>query len=132
MSDPRLDQLDPRIHLKVAAVLSDLAGHGWKPKIAEAYRTVASQRRKKAAGTSTVDWSFHNHTIHGKPAALASDIVDERYLWNIPQDHQFWKDLGSSAKAHGLKWGGDWNRFPDVAHIEYAGLSLAQAKRESS
>ena len=68
---------------------------------------------------------------HDQPAALAADIVDRRYLWNIPQNHQFWRHLGSSARAHGLTWGGDWKRFPDGAHVETKALTLAQARKET-
>lgn len=127
-----LRKLDPRIRAKVAAVLSDLSGHGWQPLIVSSYRSVAEQAALKAAGRSTVSFSFHNHAQGGIPAALAADIVDARYLWTIPQGHQYWRHLGSSARAHGMTWGGDWKRFPDVAHIEIKGISLAQAKRETN
>ena len=124
-----LARLDPRIRAKVAAVLTDLRGHGLDPVIAQSWRSVAEQQRLKAMGRSTVSWSFHNHTRGGKPAALAADIVDRRLGWGAPET--FWQLLGRSARAHGLTWGGDWKRFRDVAHVEIRGLTLAQARRES-
>jgi peptidoglycan L-alanyl-D-glutamate endopeptidase CwlK len=126
-----LARIDHRIRPKIAAILKDLEGHGWQPRIASSYRSLAEQQALKDAGRSTVSFSFHNHTYKGLPAALAADIIDRRYGWSIPQGHQFWRHLGSSARAHGLTWGGDWKRFPDVAHVEIKGLTLAQAKRET-
>jgi hypothetical protein len=35
----------------------------------------------------------------------------------VPDDSQFWKDLGHLAKQHGCVWGGDWD-FKDLGHIE--------------
>lgn len=124
-----LANLDERIRAKVAAILSDLRGHGLDPVIAQSWRSTAAQARLKREGRSTVSWSFHNHKLGGRPAALAADIVDRRLGWNVGQT--FWTLLGRSARAHGLTWGGNWKRFKDVAHVEIRGLSLAQAKRES-
>ena len=124
-----LARLDPRIRAKVAAVLTDLRGHGLDPVIAQSWRSVDEQKRLKAAGRSTVSWSFHCHAMNGVPAALAADIVDRRLGWGAPET--FWQLLGRSARAHGLTWGGDWKRFRDVAHVETGSMTLAQARRES-
>jgi hypothetical protein len=126
-----LARLDPRIREKVAAILSDLRGHGWRPIIASSYRSMEEQTRLKAAGRSTVSFSYHNHSLSGRPAALAADIIDSRYAWAIPQSHLFWRHLGSSARAHGLTWGGNWRKFRDVAHVETRVITLAQARRET-
>lgn len=125
-----LARIDVRIRAKVAAILSDLRGHGLEPMIAQSWRSVAVQKQLKAQGRSTVSWSFHNATKGGKPAALAADIVDRRLGWSASQD--FWQKLGSSARAHNLTWGGDWRRFRDVAHVEINTLTLAQARRQST
>lgn len=125
-----LASLDIRIRAKVAAILSDLRGHGLDPVIAQSWRSTKEQAALKANGRSTVSWSFHNATIRGKPAALAADIVDRKLFWGASQD--FWRKLGSSAKAHNLTWGGNWKRFRDVAHVEIKGLTLPQARRQST
>lgn len=113
------------------AVLKDLRGHGWRPIIATSWRDPAEQAQKYKQGLSKVRWGFHCFTRSGKPSALAADIVDSRYLWGIPQSHEFWRDLGSSAKAHGLGWGGDW-KWRDVGHVEVKGLSVSQARKAST
>jgi len=130
-NEEHLTRVDPRIRAKVEAVLRDLRGHGWQPQIATSWRSLEEQRAKKAQGRSLVSWSYHNNLRGGQPSALAVDIIDRRYAWGIPQDHQFWRDLGSSAEAHGMTWGGRWKRLPDVAHIEVRGISLSQARRAS-
>lgn len=116
---------------KVRAVLRDLQGHGWKPLIAEGLRTLEQQRAKVQAGYSKTMNSKHLKQADGY--GHAADIVDARYLWNdnsffyklfrcptckVPgfRDH-----LGSSARAHNLRWGGTWKsygKYGDWAHVE--------------
>lgn len=116
-----LKQLHPVFRPKVIAVISDLEGHGWRPLIPKdsGWRSRARQAELKAEGHSTVTFSFHcAFEPGGIPASLAADVVDERHLWDLPDDHLYWKHLGSSARAHKLIWGGAWRNFPDRAHIQ--------------
>lgn len=128
--DEHIQRIDPRIREKAKAVLRDLAGHGWQPVIASSWRSIEEQKEKVKDGYSNIYFSYHCHTLNGKKAALAFDVIDRRWGWGISQDHLFWKHLGSSLKAHGMEWGGDW-RKKDVAHGQVKGISLAQAKKES-
>lgn len=114
----QLAELHPAMHPKVAAVLKDLAGHGWLPYIADAWRSPDEQLRKFKVGHSKVRWGFHNATApDGTPEALAADIVDARWGWDSPE--KFWEQLGSSVKAHGMTWGGSWKTFVDKAHVQF-------------
>jgi hypothetical protein len=96
---------------KVGQIMIELKQKGWKPKINEQFRSVKRQKELVKKGFSTTMRSKHL-------CGLAVDIIDKRYLWNIPIKHQFWKDLGTAARKYGLTWGGDWRRFVDVAHVE--------------
>jgi hypothetical protein len=124
VSDPKLTNekriltLHPKLRTKVRKVLEGLKARGYQPLVASAYRSPEEQLRIYRQGRSTVRFSYHCAQEKGQPAALAADIVDARYLWNVPQDHAFWKALGHLARAQGLVWGGDWRTFPDVAHLQ--------------
>ena len=83
--------------------------------------------------------------------------VDDDSGWDAPP--RFWLTLGYAAKAQGLRWGGYWGlssarktgleaalpsvknsakvsasvKFGwDVAHVEIAGISVAEARRQST
>lgn len=119
-SERLLGSVHPTLAGKVRKVLKELEAAGWQPVVAEAYRTAAEQAQKLRDGYSQVAFSFHNATRNGQPCALAVDIVDARYDWNIPQNHHFWSALGARGKAHGCVWGGDW-KMRDVAHLQLLG-----------
>jgi peptidoglycan L-alanyl-D-glutamate endopeptidase CwlK len=147
-----LQRINPRLRPKIAAVISDLEGHGDQPLIdSGVYRSPAEQMQKFRAGFSKVRWSFHNATSKtGAPDSLAVDITDARYGWDSPQS--FWLRLAASAQAHGLECGIYWglkahqraaitnaiaaqNWTPgnislgwDTAHLQVKGISLRQAK----
>lgn len=92
---------------KVAAVLSDLEGKGWRPFIdVGVYRTPAEQMKKFRQGVSKVTWSFHNATNKdGTPGSLAADIVDTHWGWSNKCPTRYWLQIAASAKAHGLETG---------------------------
>lgn len=104
MADAKLLQLTQagNFRAKVAAVLSDVAGRGQVPKIAEALRTPARQRELVRKGFSKTLKSLH---LAGKDGlARAADVVDAEVGWNAHK--RFWLLLGSSCMAHEVGWGG--------------------------
>jgi hypothetical protein len=127
-----LNSLQPKFKPIVLEILTRLEAKGWQPIVAEGLRTVEQQREKVRLGYSQTMNSYHL-------TGMAADIVDKRYLWNIPLSHQYWKDQGEVvlelAKTNpGLRWGGVWavgkmqrfvdyllgktKYFVDVAHVE--------------
>lgn len=89
---------------KVGAILADLEGHGWRPRIQEAWRSAADQATAYRSGRSKLRWGFHCATANdGRAEALAADIVDD----NRPYDETrpFLLQLAASAAAHGLETG---------------------------
>jgi hypothetical protein len=154
----RLQELNPYMRPKVAAVVSDLERHGLKPLIDGAiFRTPAEQAALVRKGHSKVLYSYHNaNTCDGrarpcspKADSLAADIVDGQLFWSAGTP--FWLKLASSAQSHdldsGIYWGlsearrkmlrdviesKQWNAQPrlgwDTAHVQVRGLSLVQAK----
>lgn len=58
-------------------------------------------------------------TPHGHAGALDLAPYDEKKrapMWS-GADHLF-AAIGAAAKARGLKWGGDWQSFKDLPHVE--------------
>lgn len=109
-----LAELDSDFASKIVRVLEVLRTKGWKARVAEGRRTVQHQQKKVADKVSKTMKSLH---LCGK----AADIIDSRYAWDVGKGHAFWQDLATAAKAEGLVWGGDWQDFEDVAHVEAAG-----------
>lgn len=126
-----IDSLQPDFKPIVEEMIAKLKEKGWQPYVAEGRRTIEEQKEKVRRGYSTTMNSYHL-------SGFAADIVDKRYLWDIPLSHQYWKDQGSiveelAKKYPGLRWGGDWGKgyqryldyisgktkyFVDVAHVE--------------
>lgn len=126
------ESLDPKFKPIVLEILKRLEAKGWQPIVAEGRRTIAQQRHKVARGVSQTMNSYHL-------SGMAADIVDKRYMWNIPLSHKYWMDQGEivldlARTNKGLYWGGVWKvgvmqrfldylkgktkYFADVAHCE--------------
>ncbi len=100
----KLLELNVWFRPKVAAILRDLEGHGWRPRIQEAWRSQADQLAAYNAGRSKVKWGYHNATRpDGLPDALAADIVLDDHPYE--EHREFLLKLYSSARAHGLETG---------------------------
>jgi peptidoglycan hydrolase-like protein with peptidoglycan-binding domain len=132
--DKKLLSMEQIFRGKVQTVLESLRKEGFQPHIVYGWRSVAVQQRLVAEGKSKVRFSFHNgQKPDGTPKAYAADIIDKRWSWEkAAETNGFWDALGKAAKDVGLVWGGDWNDFRDVAHIQGRQNSeLATVKRES-
>lgn len=122
--------LAPKFYAKVQLVITDLRAWGYDPIVFETLRTEARQSflygfgRRYDDGRGIVthsqsaedSWHFYG---------LATDIVDRVKLWSAPSD--FWHVYGTSARRHGLVWGGDWSgdwssadeKFVDRPHCQW-------------
>lgn len=107
-----LAQCDPAFRSRLVAVLGVMRARGHQPVVIDTWRTLTKQAELYAQGASKVTFSFHNAVDdQARPAALAADLYDAR--WNSFDDEdraEFYADLGTIAKAHGMSWGGDWAR----------------------
>ena len=132
--EKKLASLEPRLRSLVPPILEKLRAQGFQPKIFFGWRSVEVQREIVARGDSKVLFSFHNaQKPDGTPNAYAADIVDARWGWEpAAAQNGFWVALGAAAKSYGLVWGGDWQSFKDVAHIQSRQNSeLGATKKES-
>ncbi|WP_309721543.1 hypothetical protein [Armatimonas sp.] len=146
----RLTECNPIFRRKVAAILSDLEGHGWRPRIQEAWRSPARQKQLLADGFTKVRWGMHNATTEdGNPDSLAVDILDDGQP--NKESSKFLLMLAASAKSHGcvtgIAWGlGQEDRDTirsaiasrdfeakveigwDPCHVQIGGISVREAR----
>lgn len=107
-----LARCDPAFRSHLVAVLVAMRARGHQPVMIYTWRTLAEQAELYRKGASKVMFSFHNAlNEQGQPAALAADIYDARWrTFDDEERAEFYVELGTIAKAHGLAWGGDWAR----------------------
>lgn len=143
---------DPRVHPtareKFKAVLKDVRGHGLPLFVWEVYRSREQQRALYAQGRTNAELLKVGYTpeeiaryraqgyLASKP--VVTKILNPRYhgtgramdccwliqgklSWNAPAE--WWQKYGSAAKAHGLKWGGDW-KMKDYAHVQWEKMKV--------
>ena len=68
----RLKQLFPTFAARVAAVIAELEDEGWRPRIQDAWRSIAAQESAYTTGHSKLKFGFHNVTgADDRPEALA-------------------------------------------------------------
>ncbi len=133
--DKKLLSLNPQFRIKVKTLLQKLKKRGFQPTIFYGWRSQEVQLQLYARKRSKIKFSFHNATYkNGTPNALATDIIDSRYLCSSRNEtKEFWQALGEEANKLDLTWGGSWVSFKDFAHVQmFSNLKLATIKNESS
>jgi len=128
-----MDGLAPFFREAVERVVADLKAWDYTPQVFETLRTTERQQFLYGFGRTYDDGRgivTHSQTAddtwHGY--GLAVDIICARMKWNAPLN--FWHVLGTSARRHGLVWGGDWNtdwsisdeKFMDRPHIQWGAM----------
>lgn len=119
-----LAQIHAPVRAQFKAVITDLEGHGIRPRIQCAWRSIRDQVAAVKSGASRVTWGYHcAMDAHGAPDALAADMLDD----DAPTapSARYLKRLRSAARAHGLDAPIDW----DPCHVQVTGLSIAAARR---
>ncbi len=104
----KLLELAPTMRPRIAAVIADLEGHGFRPRIQEAWRSPAKQLAAFRSKRSQRRFGFHNVTNKdGTPAALAVDLLDDDAP--LAPSTKYILMLAASARSHrcqtGLAWG---------------------------
>lgn len=126
---------------KMKAVLADIRGHSGQWYVTCAYRSKAEQRFLYSKGRSTpklreagfTDDEIKAYRERGSTASggRVTNVLDSKHCHGVACDvvpiingkieydapADVWALVGSSAKAHGLVWGGDW-KMRDMPHCE--------------
>lgn len=128
--DRSLFHLYPEFSEHVKLILAEM--NGWCVKhwpghtaaVAEGFRTTERQQELYAQGRSKPGSIVTHKNGTTNPSnhqtGLAVDVVGygtEGFTWSCPPE--FWVYLGHCARSHGLEWGGDWESFKDLPHIEH-------------
>src|SRR5512147_754551 len=77
----RLQELYPYFRIRVQAVLQEMETAGYRPRIQDAWRSPEDQLKAYRAGTSKVQFGFHNVTgANSLKESLAADILDDDHV----------------------------------------------------
>jgi hypothetical protein len=100
----RLAECFPTFSKRVAKVIKDMEGLGFRPRIQDAHRTIADQLIAFNGGFSDVKFGFHNVTgANGKPESLAVDLLDDDSP--LAPGRKYVITLASVAQKQGLHSG---------------------------
>lgn len=147
----RLGECFPAFAKRVAKVIKEMEDAGFRPRIQDAHRTIADQKKAFDNGFSDVLFGFHNVTgAGGKPESLAVDLLDDDHplspgrkyvitLASIAQKNKLHSGiffrLKTAAERKALQDAIDSLNFSltvrigfDPTHLEPTGLTIAQAK----
>jgi len=146
----RLQELYPSVRIRIEAVLKEMEAAGCRPRIQDAWRSPEDQLKAYKAGTSHVEFGFHNVTgANGVKEALAADILDDNRPLGAKTDYML--RLAAAAERNGLTTGVRWGltdtyskaiddaiaaqtwTIPihvgwDPLHVEITGLTIPEAK----
>lgn len=146
----KLQELYPTFRTRIEAVLKEMQGSGYRPRIQEAWRSQADQLDAYRRGASKVQFGFHNVTgVTGMNESLAADILDDDRPTTVKV--HFMLHLAAAAEAQGLTTGIRWDLkdedsvLIDIAlqnknwdakvrvgwdplHVEPVGITIQEAK----
>ncbi len=150
-NDERLLELYPTFRVRVERVIVELEAKGIRPRIQDAWRSIADQKIAFDTGHAKVLFGFHNVTApNGKdPEALAVDMLDDDSPLSLSKSYLL--QLAAAAEAAelitGIRWGvptkligaidaaiasKDWDAKVkigwDPSHIQPTDITIAQAK----
>ncbi len=135
--------LHPDLQGTIQAIVERLESEGHIVRISATWRSPARQEvlfhlsqitERLGLGPGTTlrgGGSCHNQQRADAPASAAADFRGAVTL-TVDEQAELYKALGRAAKAHGLRWGGDWRRKNptwaryelgwDPGHVEDRGL----------
>jgi peptidoglycan L-alanyl-D-glutamate endopeptidase CwlK len=133
-----LNDLHPAMQPMAAEFLNNCKAAGIDLLVTCTWRSGAEQDALYAQGRTTpgsivtrakAGQSRHNHTLSGRPASLALDVVPLRLgkpVWAASD--AIWQDVGRIGKACGLEWAGEWKRMREFPHFQHPNAKAMAAK----
>ncbi len=148
----RLGECHSGFSFKVSQLIHKLEQEGFRPRIQDAWRSPAEQKKKFDTGRSKLEWGFHNACKEDNtPEALAVDLLDDDQplapskpyvlalaahaadldlrtgvLWGLPQDLRDATRAAIEARDFDAAVKIGW----DPTHVEVTGISLDAAREE--
>lgn len=149
-NETRLAELYPPFRARLKKVITALESSGIRPRIQDAWRSPADQKKAYESGHSKLLYGFHNVTAKdGTPEALAVDLLDDdsplspgkSYLlqlaaaakkaglitgvrWGVPSNLAAAIDKAIAAR----NWGANVKVGWDPTHVQPTGVTVAEAK----
>jgi peptidoglycan L-alanyl-D-glutamate endopeptidase CwlK len=126
-----LDDLTPAMKVKCEQFIQKCKEHGIDVIITSTYRDFESQNALYAQGRTTkgpivtnakAGYSYHNYRI----AFDFCPIVGGKAVWN---DIKTFVKCGEIGKSLGLEYAGDWASFKEYAHLQEAGHTLEELRK---
>lgn len=131
-----LSDLLPEVAAKCQAFIDACAAAGVRVLITSTYRDVAAQDAIFAQGRTTPGRIITNckggNSVHNYHRAFDWVPLDIKGAptWN---DSSLWRKCGQIGQGVGLEWGGAWESFTDMPHMQdTGGLSIAQMAQEKT
>jgi peptidoglycan LD-endopeptidase CwlK len=127
MASRSLDDLHPDVKIMAERHAHLCSVHGIDLLIYCTYRSNDEQAAEYAKGRTAPGkivtyakpgQSKHNHTINGRPAALAYDavpLVGGKAAWS---DAALLQRMGELGEQAGLEWAGRWKKFKEAVHFQ--------------
>ncbi len=120
--DRDLLKLAPRFRYAVLEAVDVCHGKGLDVFVYECCRSPELQALYYARGRTikppehpVTNAKSNLYSWHGY--GLAVDVISMRQGWSPPDD--WWVEVASVFKSHGMKWGGDWKQR-DLPHFQWA------------
>ena len=126
-NESRLIELHPAFRARIARMITALEAHGLRPRIQEAWRSPARQKKAFKKGHSQLLFGFHNVAApDGTPEALAVDLVDD----NSPlrPSKMYLLQMAAAAQAEGLTTGLRWGLPEKLSHAIDAAIEALDWK----
>lgn len=146
----RLIQLYPSFRVRLEKLINLLEEKHLRPRIQDAWRSVADQKKAFDDGHTKLLFGFHNVTaIDGTPESLAVDLLDDdspldpgrKYLlqlaaaaekvgletgirWGVPVKLV----IAIDQAIHDEKWDANIKVGWDPTHVQPSGISVSEAK----
>ena len=106
-NEDRLKELYPTFRARLKKVISALEASGLRPRIQDAWRSPADQKKAFESGHSKLLCGFHNVTgANGSPESLAVDLLDDDSAVNPGKPYLL--QLAAAAESAGLVTGIRW------------------------
>lgn len=125
-SRAKLRLVYPDLAVRVVRVFQDMGVlHGRGMRVSEGVRTIEYQARLYAQGRTSpgpvVTFAKPGDSHHHYGCALDACFTGpDPYLAKMKtvEADFLWKEFGRLAQAHGLVWGGIWDKFMDRPHVQ--------------
>jgi hypothetical protein len=149
-NETRLTEMHPSFRARVAPILKDLEGFGYRPRIQDAWRSLDRQLELYKQGFSKTTYGYHNVTgANARKEAFAADILSDDDPLGKPLDYIL--HLAAAAEKNecttGIRWGlseqksaiidktiadKNWKAQVQVGwdpfHVQIAGISIEELR----